>query len=96
MLELALNKSKEKGSGVGNITLGQPTTNFDDLVATMAPPPSCMTMPTTYSNAFPTTMTSDIYTTKRGKQQFCCSSQKKIIRHIIHVNLGFHLLSSIR
>ena len=69
MLELALHKSKEKGSGVGNITLGQPTTNFEDLVATMAPPPSCMMMPTTYSNALPTTLTSDITSIKKGKQK---------------------------
>ena len=68
MLELALHKSKEKGSGVANTTLGQPSTTLDALAATMAPPPSFM-MSTTYSNALPTTLTTDITSFKKGKKQ---------------------------
>lgn len=72
MLELALNKSKEKGSGINPTTaslLGQQavTTNLEDLQrihlqSTMAPPPPQPTtlFTTTYSNALPTTLTSDI------------------------------------
>ena len=67
MLELALNKSKEKGSGLGNAALIQQATNLEDyLPATMAPPPTCISY--TYSNAIPTTLTTDITSLKKGKQ----------------------------
>jgi len=87
MLELALNKSKEKASGIGvgsiittTTALNQPNqlhhpnhsqqqqvpSNLEDYLTqsqAMAPPPTCMSI--TYSNALPTTLTTDINSSMR-------------------------------
>ena len=99
MLELALNKSKEKGSGIpttsqsllasqqANIV----TTNLEDLQrihlqSTMAPPPSQPTVlsTTTYSNALPTTFTSDITSIIR-KGNMSVEGEDKWLTYILSV-----------
>ena len=97
MLELALNKSKEKGSGYPTTTASliasqqAVTTNFEDLQrihsqSTMAPPPSQPTVlsTTTYSNALPTTFTSDITSIIR-KGNMSVEGEDKWLTYILRV-----------
>ena len=97
MLELALNKSKEKGSGINPTTaslLGQQavTTNLEDLQpihlqSTMAPPPSQPTtlFTSTHSNALPTTLTSDITRIIR-KGNMSVQGEDKWLSYILRVH----------
>ena len=96
MLELALNKSKEKGSGIpttSSLLASQQavTTNLEDLQrihlqSTMAPPPSQPTVlsTTTYSNALPTTFTSDITSIIR-KGNMSVEGEDKWLTYILYV-----------